>query len=89
MKHPDSERTALTALREEWGEGWHFFRARTFTDAPGDDPTGDFIATLTDRRWGIYRTLMKDTPADMRRELARQRAMAQAGHTALDISSMA
>lgn len=88
MTDPDPEPTALEALRKEWGAGWYFFRARSSSDAPGDNPTGDYIATLVDREWGVHRTLMHTTPAEMRQALVRQRAAADAGQPALASSPL-
>jgi hypothetical protein len=83
-----AEPTALDALRNEWGEGWHFFRARASTDAPGAAPTGDYIATLLSSGWGIHRTLMHTTPADMYRALVIQKAAADAGRSLYTLATL-
>lgn len=83
-----AEPTALDALRNEWGKGWHFFRARASTDHPGAEPTGDYIATLLSPAWGIHRTLMHTTPADMQRALVIQKAAADAGRSLYTLAEL-
>lgn len=80
--------SALDALRSQWGEGWHFFRARASTDRLGSEPTGDYIATLLNPEWGIHRTLMCTTPADMQRALVMQKAAADAGRSAYPLAEL-
>lgn len=88
MTHPEITTSALDELRKEWGEGWHFFRARASTDADGSEPTGDYIATLLSAKWGIYRTLMCTTPADMLEALAIQKAAADAGRSLYTLATL-